>query len=280
MGQFESRTVGNATLVSLQDSWTTMPVSAFFSAVKEGAWEPYLELLDAERSFTLNFGAWLLRSEGQTILFDTGIGTRGGGRLPEPPSLPDVLRASGVTPGRGRHGSCSATSTSTTPAGTQSTRTRARCRSSPNARHVVQQAEWDYWTGDDELRKAANYDAVLAPIESAGLLDLVEGEQDVTSEVVTIPTPGHTPGHVSIVVASGNERVYLIADAAHHRVQVSEPTWSPDADVDQEQASRTRAQLFERIASEGALVASGHFSFPGFGHVVREDRGLVFEPSA
>ncbi len=279
MGQFESRTVGNATLVSLQDSWTTMPVSAFFSAVKEGAWEPYLELLDAERSFTLNFGAWLLRSEGQTILFDTGIGTRGGGRLPEPPSLPDVLRASGVTPDEvdtvvlsHLHFDHTGWNTVDTDEGTVPL--------FPNARHVVQQAEWDYWTGDDELRKAANYDAVLAPIESAGLLDLVEGEQDVTSEVVTIPTPGHTPGHVSIVVASGNERVYLIADAAHHRVQVSEPTWSPDADVDQEQASRTRAQLFERIASEGALVASGHFSFPGFGHVVREDRGLVFEPSA
>ena len=56
MGQFEARTVGNATLVSLQDSWNTMPVSAFFSAVEEGAWEPYLELLDANRSFTLNMG--------------------------------------------------------------------------------------------------------------------------------------------------------------------------------------------------------------------------------
>ncbi len=279
MGQFEARTVGNATLVSLQDSWNTMPVSAFFSAVEEGAWEPYLELLDANRSFTLNMGAWLLRSESRTILFDTGVGTRQSWEFPETPSLPEVLVASGATPDEvdtvvlsHLHFDHTGWNTIDTDEGTVPL--------FPNARYVVQQAEWDYWSADKERREDANFDAVLAPIEAAGLLDLVEGEQDVTSEVVTIPTPGHTPGHVSMVVASGGDRAYLIADTAHHRVQVTEPTWSPDADVDKEQASRTRAQLFERIANEGALLGSGHFSFPGFGHVVREDGGLVFEPSA
>lgn len=279
MGQHEARAVGNATLVALQDSWTQMPVSAFFSAVEEGEWEPYLELLDAERSFTLNFGAWLIRSEGRNILLDTGLGGRPMPyALPEPPALPEVLRASGVTPEEidtvvlsHLHADHTGWNTVDGDEGT--------IPLFPNARHIVQQTEWDYWTADDDRREAANYDAVLAPLEAAGLLDLVEGEQDVTSEVVTIPTPGHTPGHVSIVVASGGERAYLIADAAHHRVQISEPTWSASADVDAEQASRTRAELFARIEQEGALLASGHFPFPGFGRVVTSDGQPVFEPS-
>ncbi len=279
MGQYEARMVGNATLVALQDTWTTVPVSAFFSAVEEGEWEPYLELLDAERSFTLNLGAWLVRSEGRTILLDTGIGVRGGGRFPEPPALPEVLSAAGVAPEDVDTVVLSHLHFDHTGWNTVDGDDGSPVPLFPNARHVVQQAEWDYWTASEELRTAANYDATLAPIEAAGLLDLVEGEQDVTSEVVAIPTPGHTPGHVSMVVASGGERAYLIADAAHHRVQVSEPTWSPSADVDAEQASRTRAELFERIEREGALVASGHFDFPGFGTVARVNGSLVFQPS-
>lgn len=279
MGQFESRNVGNATLVALQDSWTTVAVSRFFSSVEESAWEPYLELLDAERSFTLNFGAWLLRSEGRTVLFDTGVGTRGPMRLAEEPALPEVLRASGVTPDEVDLVVISHLHFDHTGWNTVDTDDGA-VPLFPNARHIVQQSEWEYWTADEERRNAASYDAVLAPVEAAGLLDLVEGEQTVTSELTAIPTPGHTPGHVSMVVASAGERAYVIADAAHHPAQVSEPGWSPGADVDPEQASRTRAALFERIEREGALLASGHFDFPGFGRVARANDRLVFEPSS
>lgn len=279
MGQFESRNVGNATLVALQDSWTTVAVSRFFSSVEESAWEPYLELLDAERSFTLNFGAWLLRSEGRTVLFDTGVGTRGPMRLAEEPALPEVLRASGVTPDEVDLVVISHLHFDHTGWNTVDTDDGA-VPLFPNARHIVQQSEWEYWTADEERRNAARYDAVLAPVEAAGLLDLVEGEQTVTSELTAIPTPGHTPGHVSMVVASAGERAYVIADAAHHPAQVSEPGWSPGADVDPEQASRTRGALFERIEREGALLASGHFDFPGFGRVARANDRLVFEPSS
>ena len=64
----------------------------------------------------------------------------------------------------------------------------------PNARYVVQQAEWDYWSADKERREDANFDAVLAPIEAAGLLDLVEGEQDVTSRGGDHPDAGAHAG--------------------------------------------------------------------------------------
>jgi len=71
---------------------------------------------------------------------------------------------------------------------------------------------------------------------------------------------------------------YLLGDAAHHPVQLAEPTWSPGADVDPVQSAETRASLFSRIADEGALIASGHFPFPGLGHAVSSEGGrLRFE---
>ena len=113
----------------------------------------------------------------------------------------------------------------------------------------------------------------------AGLIDFVEGEHPLTEEVVTFPTPGHTPGHVSFVVQSGNERVYVIGDAAHHMVQLAETDWCPGADVDFVQSTKSRHMLFDRIESENAQIASGHFIYPGLGRAARRNGTRVYEPA-
>ncbi len=278
MGRFETREVGNATLIALQDSWATLPPTAFFGAVEEAAWEPYRDLLEDDGSMILNIGAVLIRSGGQTILVDTGIGGRPVQMpLREPAALPEVIRAAGVAPEEVdivvfSHLHFDHTGWNTVDDG-----------GTPrplftNARHVVQQREWDHWTAAETERQAARYDDVLAPLEQAGLLDLVEGEREITEELVAILTPGHTPGHMSFVLASGGERVYVLGDAAHHPVQLSEPTWSPNADIDPKQSAETRAALFERIEREGALIASGHFAFPGLGHARRDGDRLRYAP--
>ncbi len=277
MGRFEKLQVGNATLVALQDSWAPMKPGAFFGAVEDTAWEPYRDLLRDDGTFILNIGAWLVHSEGRTILVDTGIGARPV-RMPlqEPPELPSVMQAAGVGTADVdtvvlTHLHFDHTGWNTTDEGGVATPLFS------DARHIVQQAEWDYWTGSDVLRQAAQYDNLLAPVEDAGLVDLIEGEQPVTSELTAIPTPGHTPGHMSFVLSSGGERAYLLGDAAHHPAQLSEPGWSPNADVDPELSARTRAALFERIEREEALIASGHFPFPGLGHACQRDGALRFE---
>ena len=97
MGRFEQRQIGNATLIALQDSWAPMQPGSFFGSVEDAAWEPYRDLLDDDGSFVLNIGGWLIRSEGQTILVDTGIGPRPVQMpLQETPELPAVIRAAGV----------------------------------------------------------------------------------------------------------------------------------------------------------------------------------------
>ena len=145
---------------------------------------------------------------------------------------------------------------------------------------MVQQTEWDYWTSSDEMRTAAQYDNSLGPIEAAGLLDLVEGEHAVTSELVTVPTPGHTPGHVSFVLSSAGERAYLLGDAAHQPVQVREDGWCAGADIDKVSSAASRKALMARIEAEGALIASGHFPFPGLGHAVAGEGGRTWQPLA
>jgi glyoxylase-like metal-dependent hydrolase (beta-lactamase superfamily II) len=104
-------------------------------------------------------------------------------------------------------------------------------------------------------------------------MELVYGEQELTSELTTLPTPGHTPGHMSIMITSQGQRALILGDVAHNPAQVHETEWASRADIDAEQARITRRSLMERLEREGILVAAGHFPAPGFGKVVRlQDR--------
>ncbi|GAB4328250.1 MAG: MBL fold metallo-hydrolase [Dehalococcoidia bacterium] len=280
MGKFHQTNVGNARLIALQDSWASLPPSMFFATYDETAWAPYRDLLDADGNMTLNIGAWLIISDGRTILVDTGIGGRPT-RMPlkEPPAIPAILEETGVRPADidlvvFTHLHFDHTGWNTID------RDGSPALTFPNARHVVQRREWEYWTRSGDERAAARYDDVLAPIEAAGKLDLVEGEHAITPEVVTVPTPGHTPGHVSFVIQSGSERAYVLGDVAHQPVQLAEPTWCPNADIDKDQSTATRSRIWDRIEEEGALIASGHFPFPGLGRITRQDGKRRFAPLA
>ena len=272
--------VGDAELVSLQDSWAVVPPTGFFTTTQPADWDAYSDLLDDDGNITLNLGSWLIISQGRTILVDSGIGGRPVEIMPlkQTPALPDVLRESGVAPDEidivaFTHLHFDHTGWNTTDVDGAPQPLFA------NARHIVQQAEWDFWTSTDELKQGAGYDNVLAPVLDAGLIDFVEGEHILTSEVVTVPTPGHTPGHVSFAVNSGGESAYVIGDAAHHMVQLTETDWCPSADVDPATSTASRRALFDRIERENALILSGHFKFPGIGRAARTNGQRRFAAS-
>ena len=109
----------------------------------------------------------------------------------------------------------------------------------------------------------------VAALEQLGVLELMEGEQRLTSEVTSLPTPGHTPGHTCVAIASQGERAVILGDAVHHPAHLQETEWSPRADTDPDLSRRTRARLVERLERDGSVAMAGHFPAPGFGRVVR-----------
>ncbi len=108
-------------------------------------------------------------------------------------------------------------------------------------------------------------------------MDLVEGEYRVTDELTTLPTPGHTPGHISIAISSGGEQGFILGDVAHSPAQAHYTDWNPVFDIVQDQARGTRHRVLDRLESEGALVSSGHFPDPGFGRFVRSRGRRVWQ---
>ena len=84
------------------------------------------------------------------------------------------------------------------------------------------------------------------------------------------PTPGHTPGHVSVRIESQGERAVITGDLLHHPAQCAHPEWASSADVDPVLARRTRRDFLAACADAPTLVLGTHFATPTAGRIVRD----------
>ncbi len=130
----------------------------------------------------------------------------------------------------------------------------------PRARYVFGKTEYEHWRDHrEEPDKAAVFDDSVKPIIEAGIADLVAGGAGIGDEISLIPTPGHSPGHISILIRSGGEQGLLSGDVAHHPCQMAHLDWSSTVDFDPLQSAATRRELFGRFADTATLVIGGHF---------------------
>jgi glyoxylase-like metal-dependent hydrolase (beta-lactamase superfamily II) len=133
----------------------------------------------------------------------------------------------------------------------------------PKARYVFGKDEYDHWAAHSPAGEhRAVFEDSVQPIVTRGLADLVASDDRLCEEVSLIPTPGHTPGHMSILIRSDGEEAVLTGDVAHHPCQMAHLDWSSTADSDPVQSIETRRRLFSRFADTPALVFGGHFD-PG-----------------
>ncbi|MGC1512165.1 MAG: MBL fold metallo-hydrolase [Acidimicrobiales bacterium] len=140
----------------------------------------------------------------------------------------------------------------------------------PRADYLFGRAEWAFWEDEvDPFGKEAKGDSIL-PIFEAGMAVLVESDHLVAPGIQLIPTPGHTPGHVSVLIESKGERAVITGDMMHHPVQMARPDWKDIADVDSAQAELTRLAFLQRFCDDHTLVLGTHFATPTGGRIVRD----------
>jgi glyoxylase-like metal-dependent hydrolase (beta-lactamase superfamily II) len=142
------------------------------------------------------------------------------------------------------------------------------------ARYVFGKTEFEHWRdhSEDPAHVAVFNDSVK-PIADAGRMELVASDQLLTEEIALIPTPGHSPGHMSIHIKSEGEEGLLTGDVAHHPCQMAHLDWSSTADSDPGQSAETRRSLFSRFADQPIVVIGGHFNG---GHIRREGDAFKF----
>lgn len=146
-----------------------------------------------------------------------------------------------------------------------------------NAQYIFSEREFNYWNGKPEKEMEDDrmgFAESVLPIQRSGLAKLVPDDYQVTKEVSLIPTPGHTPGHVAILIEADGESAVISGDALHHPCQIAHPEWGTPFDTDTEQANKSRRELLERFADSDALFIGAHFAEPIAGKIVREGEGF------
>jgi glyoxylase-like metal-dependent hydrolase (beta-lactamase superfamily II) len=141
----------------------------------------------------------------------------------------------------------------------------------PNARYLMGRTEFQHWRGQHgrEDMQAVFADSV-APVFDAGLVDLVETDHRVCDEITLVPTVGHTPGHVSVVIKSEGEEALITGDFMHHPCQIARPHWCSTADSDPAVAQSTRERMLADLSSRPVLVIGTHFAGATAGRIVRD----------
>ncbi len=143
-----------------------------------------------------------------------------------------------------------------------------------NARYLFGKTEYEHWRDHSEgADRVAVFNDSVKPIVDAGKCDLIASDARICEEITVIPTPGHSPGHMSIHIQSDGEEGLLTGDVAHHPCQMAHLDWSSTADTDPVQSAATRRELFSRFADRPVLVIGGHYNA---GHILREGDAFKF----
>jgi glyoxylase-like metal-dependent hydrolase (beta-lactamase superfamily II) len=267
-------TVGRVSLTSLDDGSFPFPAHFFFSNVPEHVWRREL-VTDADGKIAVGHNQALIKSAGELILVDTGYGddTHGGrtgrllGELASAGYRPEQVTMVVNTHAHGDH-----TSRNTGLVAGRRTPTFA------NARYFLGRADWDRFNGPQG--KVHHFQSQLRSLRDLGVLVLVDGALALTPEVSLLPTPGHTPGHMSVVIRSGGQSAICLGDACHHPLHFAHPGWVSRFDTDPALTPATRASLFRLALEENALLLCPHAAAPGFGHVGHGDNGYSWIPRA
>jgi len=155
----------------------------------------------------------------------------------------------------------------------------------PNAEIMVPAPEWAYWM-DDANVNAAPADLKITFLNQRRIFSDIAKQvtqfqpgKEVAPGVVTLPAPGHTPGHTVFAIHSGDQSLLVLSDTAQHpAVFARHPDWQAVFDIDGAAAVATRKKLFDRAAADRMLVTGYHFPFPACGHLIKTASGYEHVP--
>jgi glyoxylase-like metal-dependent hydrolase (beta-lactamase superfamily II) len=157
----------------------------------------------------------------------------------------------------------------------------------PNAEILVPAGEWKFWNDDGEMSKATgnaivegNFKNVKRVFGALGnKVTQYEVGKEIAPGITSVATHGHTPGHVSHVVSSGNAKVMVQADVTNVPLFVQNPGWFIQFDMDGAAAEATRRKFYDMLVAEKMMVQGFHYPFPSVGYVEKAGSGYRVVPA-
>ncbi|UMP06874.1 MBL fold metallo-hydrolase [Amycolatopsis sp. EV170708-02-1] len=255
-----------------------MSPDVFFPGSPKEEWDEQQSMLvpdflDADTNICeVAVQTWVLRSEGKTILIDTGVGNH-----KERPYAPfwghlDLdflgnLERAGIRPDEvdivvNTHLHVDHVGWNTRLDGQYWVPTF------PNATYLMHRADFEFWNPANNPKIAGGvnqnvYEDSVAPVHAAGQVELWEGSHTIDSNLRLEATPGHTPGSSVVMLASGDDRAVFAGDLLHSPFQIMRPDHNSCFCEDAEGARATRRNILGWAADNNALVLPAHFAGRG-----------------
>jgi glyoxylase-like metal-dependent hydrolase (beta-lactamase superfamily II) len=274
--------IGDITVIGLSDGVQPCDQQALFPETPLALWDQYRArfpecFIDIEAAggrktwFNTNIGVFAIKTGGKTVICDTGLGPEAkmfgfdgkkelladmGARGVSPDTVDTVF----LTHLHGDH------------VGWNLLRDGPKFKPTfPKAKYAFGKADWEHFSKPEILagpRGETMHRSVL-PLSEMGRLDLLTGERELAPGVTAVPSPGHTPGHMSLLISSGNERAVVLGDLIGSPMQVTETDefYNPDTDGPLGRASRKR--MIDMAERDGMYVLASHLPKPGWGRLVR-----------
>jgi glyoxylase-like metal-dependent hydrolase (beta-lactamase superfamily II) len=146
-----------------------------------------------------------------------------------------------------------------------------------NAQLILTQDEYSFWNDKDNFKN--NLDDQKLPLDVLNAYsnssNLISGDDDIGSGLSAINLPGHTAGHIGIMISSGNEQFAIAGDIIHAQyLQINNPEIGVVFDQEPDLARKSRRRILDMLASEKIMFSGGHLLSPALGYV--EYKGLNY----
>lgn len=153
----------------------------------------------------------------------------------------------------------------------------------PHARYLMGRAELAHWRDPDGGLKGHPMGAeVLAdsvdPVIDAGLVDLIDFDEEFLPGLTVQAMRGHTAGQLAVHLRSGGQSALFTGDTFHQPMQVYRPDWCSRFCESPEVANATRRALFDQAAETDAVLFPAHAGVPHAGRIRRRGTDFQFVP--
>jgi glyoxylase-like metal-dependent hydrolase (beta-lactamase superfamily II) len=154
-----------------------------------------------------------------------------------------------------------------------------------NAEILVPAPEWKYFMDDAEMGKQTSDRMKGVFTNARRVFDALgrkvtqyEAGKEIAPGITAVATHGHSPGHMSHVVSSGNSKVYVQGDVTNIPLFVRNPGWHLFFDQDAKMAEETRRKVYDMLAAEKMQVQGFHYPFPALAYIEKTGAGYRETP--
>jgi glyoxylase-like metal-dependent hydrolase (beta-lactamase superfamily II) len=284
----QSRTLGALRVHALQAGLQQLDGGAMFGVVPKTLWERKIPA-DERNRIPLGMRCLLIEHPDALVLIDTGAGDKETEKFygiygiensaigqVGPTQLESALAEAGFAPADVDVVINSHLHFDHAGGNTRRGEDGAPVVSFPNARYLMRRGEWEWAHHTNERTAASYFGHNYDPVQQAGRAELVDGDREVLAGISLRHTPGHTPHHQGILIESGGERMFYLADLAPTTSHVPLP-WIMGYDVEPLVTLETKRRLWAEAARERWTVVFEHDAVNAFGRIVADGKGYGCE---